>query len=268
MGDTAFTIDVRLREIEPPIWRTIELSGSSTLEDLHYAIQVAMGWSNSHLHQFGIGRRQYGAPAIDDANPSLLDERRFRLEDVMGPRATCVYEYDFGDGWKHDVSVTAVTAVDRRVQPRCTGGARACPPEDCGGPGGYSIMLAALADPTHEEHDVYVGWAGDFRADRFAVPKKGRGLREDMADLKALAETGELSPDADDDGDDPLAEVPPALIQATLDLPPIKRAALAALLTGSLATELMETLEAANRLLATRERPMPGRGHRRPRKAR
>ena len=46
MGDTAFTIDVRLREVEPPIWRTIELSGSSTLEDLHYAIQVAMGWSN------------------------------------------------------------------------------------------------------------------------------------------------------------------------------------------------------------------------------
>ncbi|MBZ0232181.1 MAG: plasmid pRiA4b ORF-3 family protein [Deltaproteobacteria bacterium] len=270
MGDTAFAIDVRIREIEPPIWRSIELSGTSTLEDLHYAIQAAMGWTNSHLHQFVIGSKQYGAPEMDDAG--LLDERRFRVQDVLGPRASCVYEYDFGDGWEHDVSVTSVTPADRRVQPRCTAGERACPPEDCGGPGGYAVMLAALADPSHEEHGMYAGWAGDFRPERFDLPKKGRGLREDMADLKALAADDSPIPDDDDDERaDPLADVPPALIELALGLPPMKRAALAALLTGSLATDLMETLEAANKLLATRtkrERPKSGRSHRRPRKHR
>ena len=96
MGDTAFTLDVRIRDIDPPIWRSIELSGTSTLEDLHYAIQTAMGWTNSHLHQFTIGNKHYGSPQMDDVGHAIVDERGVRIADVLGPRAACVYEYDFG----------------------------------------------------------------------------------------------------------------------------------------------------------------------------
>ena len=73
MAHTLYELDVRLRDIAPPIWRTIEVGGASTLEDVHFAIQCAMGWTNSHLHQFAIGERSYGM--IDDDSPAdLIDD--------------------------------------------------------------------------------------------------------------------------------------------------------------------------------------------------
>src|SRR5271167_1344915 len=144
MAHTLYELDVRLREIEPAIWRTIELSGVSSLADVHFAIQVAMGWTNSHLHQFVIGDTTYGMADVDDAEDfELADEREFRLQDLVQDGETFVYEYDFGDGWEHDVTVKRVTSQTKRTKPRCIGGARACPPEDCGGSGGYENLLDA-----------------------------------------------------------------------------------------------------------------------------
>jgi hypothetical protein len=42
----------------------------------------------------------------------------------------------------------------------CVGGANACPPEDCGGPGGYALLLEVLADATHDDHEHMVAWVG------------------------------------------------------------------------------------------------------------
>src|SRR5262245_12251909 len=151
MVHTLYELHVKLREIEPAIWRTIEVPGASSLEDIHFAIQVAMGWTNSHLHQFMIGETSYGMADVDGAEDlDLEDERRFRLQDLVETGAAFVYEYDFGDGWEHDVTVKKVTTQAKLPKPRCTGGARACPPEDCGGSGGYENLLEALRDPNHE----------------------------------------------------------------------------------------------------------------------
>ena len=80
-----------------------------------------------------------------------------------------IYEYDFGDGWEHEVVLEKVLARDSTAKyPRCLGGARACPPEDCGGPGGYINFLGAISDPEHEEHDEYLDWiGGEFDPDKF-----------------------------------------------------------------------------------------------------
>ncbi len=99
MSHKLFELDVRLREIDPPIWRTIEVAGDSSLEDVHFAIQVAMGWTNSHLHQFEIDDVHYGMVSLDEAD-NLEDEREHCLEDLAQRGSSFVYEYDFGDGWE------------------------------------------------------------------------------------------------------------------------------------------------------------------------
>ena len=161
MAHTLYELDVRLLGIAPPIWRTIELAGSSTLEDVHFAIQVAMGWTNSHLHQFIIGKTSYGMVDVDEA-PDLVDEREAKLEDVAREGHSFAYEYDFGDGWEHTITAKRVAKASKAPRPRCTAGQWARPPEDCGGPGGYEHLLQVLADSVPRR--------------ACAAPRVGRGL--------------------------------------------------------------------------------------------
>lgn len=246
MAHTLYELDVRLREIEPAIWRTIEMPGVSSLEDVHFAIQVAMGWTNSHLHQFVIGETSYGMADVDGAEDlELEDERQFRLQDLVRNGRTFVYEYDFGDGWEHGVTVNKVTTQAKPPKPRCIGGARACPPEDCGGSGGYANLLEALRDPKHEEHESSVTWSNNFQPERFAIPKTGLDLQKAMNELKVMA-------DGDDqiDGDDEEAlGLPKPLVEAVLALEPMQRASLGALIAGSLANELVEVRTVAGQLV-------------------
>ena len=239
MSHKLFELDVRLREIEPAIWRTIEVPGDSSLEDVHFAIQVAMGWTNSHLHQFEISDVQYGMVDVDEAE-KLEDEREHCLQDLAQNGSSFVYEYDFGDGWEHDVTVTKVSTVAKPPRSRCVAGARACPPEDCGGPGGYANLLVVLADPKHEEHKSLVTWSAGFEPERLSLPKNGQDLRVEMARLKQLADGGN-----DDDADapgGPLMDLPKSLVDAVLTLPPMGRASLAAWIAGSLADEVHHPL--------------------------
>ena len=227
---TVYVLDVRLREISPPIWRTVELPGASTLEDVHFALQVAMGWTNSHLHQFEIGSARYGAVQYDEA-PGLKDERRARLQDVVDAGDRFVYEYDFGDGWEHDVTVTKVSSSAKEVRPRCTAGARACPPEDCGGPGGYDRLLHVLGDPSDPEHVALVGWSQDYDPEAFEVPSIGIDLRREMSMLCALAEPGDVV-------GTPLGASPADVMRAALALHPPEKAALIMSLADSLGQDV------------------------------
>lgn len=246
MSRKLFEVDVRLSGIEPPIWRTIELGGTSTLEELHFAIQVAMGWTNSHLHQFKIDDVSYGMTDVDDAEEmELEDERQFRLEDLVKEGDSFLYEYDFGDGWEHEVTIKKVRSVSKAPRPRCTAGARACPPEDCGGIGGYENLLRILADPSHPEYRETVEWSDSFKPERFAIPKAGRDLLDDMVSLSVLATGGE----EDELDDEQAMGLPTQLVDAVLALEPMQRASLNALIAGSLATELLEVRSAAASLL-------------------
>lgn len=266
MSHTLIELDVRLREIEPPIWRTVEVPGASSLADVHLALQVAMGWTNSHLHQFKIGDTSYGMVDVDDSDDlEIEDEREYELQDLVGNGDSFLYEYDFGDGWEHDVTVKKVTTVAKPPRPRCVAGARACPPEDCGGSGGYENLLEALADPQHEEHESLVTWSSGFKPERFALPRNGLDLRDEMATLRALADADDPFEEDDVDPDDgPVVDLPKPLVEAVLALDPMQRASLAALIAGSLANEIIEVTHAASQLVgAMKERgKKKTRGHR------
>ena len=162
-------IKVTLSGIRPPIWRRLAVSDEATLAQLHDVLQVAMGWEDCHLHCFRIDGVRYGP---DDERGFDLDETDESTVTVAQAFATArrgVYEYDFGDSWEHELLVekTEVPAVLSGVA-LCSTGKRACPPEDCGGVWGYANLLSGLADPTHEEHDELLEWAGeDFDPEAF-----------------------------------------------------------------------------------------------------
>jgi Plasmid pRiA4b ORF-3-like protein len=177
---TVYQLKVTLRHVRPPIWRRLRVPGAVALGRLHHALQIALGWTDSHLHQFRVGDAGYGMPdPHDDWGTGTIDESNVRLEQVAKVRAKLIYEYDFGDGWEHDVLVEAVEpATDRDVLPVCLDGRRACPPEDCGGPHGYANLLESLADPKHPDHDDMKEWIGpDFAAEHFDLEQVNEELR-------------------------------------------------------------------------------------------
>lgn len=156
--NTVLQFKITLLEIEPPIWRRIQVPANYTFWDLHVAIQDAMGWQNEHLHDFRIpqpdGSSLYiGIP--DEDSPMLHNElagwevkvRRY----LAHPGDEVLYVYDFGDMWKHSVVLGGILPAEPgQTYPRCLEGACACPPEDCGGSYGYERLLKAIANPKHE----------------------------------------------------------------------------------------------------------------------
>jgi len=181
-----YHLKITLDAVEPPIWRRLQVPGDATLGWLHAVIQVAMGWTNSHLHQFAVGETTFSDPscAHDDYedSPKVLDENQATLQQVA-PQPKCVlgYEYDFGDNWQHQIAVEKILPPDPSAAliAQCLDGARACPPEDCGGAWGYSDLLTILGDPGHKNHDSMKKWlGGKFDPDAFDEPRINRHLRK------------------------------------------------------------------------------------------
>ena len=127
---------------------------------LHDMVQIAMGWTNSHLHSFTIGDERYGMH-YDEYPEGEIDEKTVKVGRVIGARRDFLYEYDFGDSWDHEIVVEESVKSARGLKHAvCLDGENACPPEDCGGVYGYAELLKVLADPDHEEHESMLEWAG------------------------------------------------------------------------------------------------------------
>jgi hypothetical protein len=158
-----YQLRATLKYLKPEIWRGLLVPDTATLAQLHRCLQIAMGWTNSHLHEFQIAKTHYGIPdrEWEDANPTL-NEKNFALTDVLGKAVKKFdYLYDFGDGWEHEVRVEKILpTTDQPSYPQCTGGANACPPDDVGGVSGYCDFVAAVLDPKHPEHDEMLEWCG------------------------------------------------------------------------------------------------------------
>lgn len=171
------TLKVALRDVEPPVWRRFGVPGDFTLASLHTVIQGAMGWHTLHLHAFEIDGKRYDERQEEDFDwgTPRFDEEEYRVEEVLGEGAAFTYTYDFADDWHHDILVEAVDIIEEAepgdMAPRCVDGEGACPPEDCGGPGGYADMLSVLDDAEHPEHESVIDWIGTFDAAVFSVPQ-------------------------------------------------------------------------------------------------
>lgn len=172
---------VTLQGIEPAIWRVIQVPVSYSFWDLHVAIQDAMGWLDYHLHSFRIDDPIDGSEALI----GIPDYEGYGDQEYLpgweipvskyfaSPGDEALYEYDFGDGWEHTVVLQAIVdRVSRKRYPVCVAGARACPPEDCGGVPGYEDLLEIVRDPEHEEYEETLQWLGGrFEPEVFSPEK-------------------------------------------------------------------------------------------------
>ena len=188
-----YRFKVTLAESSPPIWRRI-LVPDGTLDDLHEWIQTAMGWTNSHLHQFEIRKRRYGDPDLldddwydeQDKVISTLDTALASLFDRPRPVKRFTYEYDFGDDWLHKIEFEGIQEAPRGKKPSCClEGERCCPPGDVGGVWGYAEFLLAIRDPEHENHEHYLEWAGgDFDPAEFKLAEATKAMRAGLPDWR------------------------------------------------------------------------------------
>jgi hypothetical protein len=133
-----YQLKVALRGISPLIWRRLLVRADTSIAEFHYILQLVMGWTNSHLHRFVIHAKEYGI-AYAGGSGFADDPRQIRLGDFrFRPRERFVYEYDFGHHWQHDIRVEQIVAAHPHcAYPRCIGGKRATPPQECGGVEGY-----------------------------------------------------------------------------------------------------------------------------------
>jgi hypothetical protein len=162
-GVPQYQLKITLAGSKPAIWRRVVTPANIKLDRLHDIIQIVMPWTNSHLHQFAAGQSFYGmrGPGTD-APDDLLDEKHYTLAGLApAAKKKFIYEYDFGDGWIHEVVVEKILPPDNSFKRAvCLAGANACPPDDCGGIHGYYHLLEALADKKHPEHKDLKEWIG------------------------------------------------------------------------------------------------------------
>jgi hypothetical protein len=177
-GKTAVQLRISLMGHTPTIWRRLLVPGEIKLAKLHPIFQAAMGWEDYHLHYFEIEDERYGVPD-EDWEIEDTDEEGVTFVDVIKTPMRFFYEYDFGDSWRHEVVVESIDPMPLMLKfAICLDGQRACPPEDCGGTGGYEEFLEAIANPEHEEHDDFLGWLGfAFDPERFSVAETNAALQ-------------------------------------------------------------------------------------------
>lgn len=179
-----FEFEVSLRDIKPRIWRRFLLATSATFSDLHDAIQASFGWGGYHLWDFRGPKRLdpvLAAPGPDELDFHDPDEVEEPDADLVALASfftagrkveRCVYRYDFGDDWQHDVKRVAVRTEEASFERRLLAGELAGPPEDCGGQPGYDRLVEIFEtgrDPWEEDASVLAEWLGDWRPDGFEL---------------------------------------------------------------------------------------------------
>jgi hypothetical protein len=169
MNEQFYLLKIQLLDIKPAIWRRFVVPNSITLDRLHDVIQILMGWTDSHLHEFSIGSKHY--TEYPESKEDGLVCGRHRLGDLIKQKGrTFRYLYDVGDSWEHELVLeeSHYFNPEMRTELACLEGERACPPEDVGGMPGYFEFCNALKDPTHEELESYKEWSGgDYDSESF-----------------------------------------------------------------------------------------------------
>jgi preprotein translocase subunit Sss1 len=184
MTKKIYQIQVALKDFSPRIWRRILVPSDLLLSDFHLIIQTAMGWEDSHLHQFIKNETFYTVRMKDDDfwdDMNNVDYKKMKISDLLIKEKDKIdYEYDFGDGWMHDITLEKILAPDDKIKyPVCLAGKMNCPPEDCGGVWGYSAILKILKKPDHEEYENYIEWLGEkFDPEYFNIDKVNKLLRK------------------------------------------------------------------------------------------
>jgi len=178
-----YQLKITLKGFRLPIWRRFLVASTVSLEDVHDILQIVMGWTDSHMHEFSTESDRYGV--LDADFPSdIQDEAKYRLDQVLKKEKDKLnYTYDLGDDWEHEVVLEKILPFETGIAlPVCLKGSRACPLEDIGGVGGYEMFLDAILDLEHPEHESMLEWIaedidGDFDPEYFDLDEVNKLLQ-------------------------------------------------------------------------------------------
>ena len=183
-------LKIELKNTEPLVWRRILVRSEVSFSELHFILQLAMGWENLHLYEFNVGDYQIGFPNedFDDLGVSskMIDAREIRLNEIISTGAKkMLYEYDFGDAWSHQITIEkTLPETPGMGYPSCVDGEMNCPPEDCGGVPGYYELWDIMDDKNHPEHQNMLEWYGEeFDPFEFDIEKINFEM-EEVEELK------------------------------------------------------------------------------------
>ena len=189
-AERLYQFRIALKQSKPEIWRRIQIK-NCTLDKLHEHIQIAMGWTNSHLHDFQINGQCYGDPELlddDFESDVFVDSTVLKIDKIVpksGQRFRFDYRYDFGDCWQHEILFEGCLKAEKgRRYPICVEGERACPPEDVGGTHGFARYLKATSDPTHRAHKEMLEWNGPFDPMNFDSERTTRRMQRGLPDWR------------------------------------------------------------------------------------
>jgi hypothetical protein len=184
-----FQFKIQIKGItKPPVWRTIKVNSNITFREFHAIIQLAFGWTFSHLYlfsekgyasQFQIQDKEFA----DDEYSESVDANQTRLKSIFKKKnQTYTYIYDFGDSWEHKITLEKITD-ENLLHPICLTGKGKCPPEDCGGVWGYEELKDAINDRSHPEYEELRDWMGleegeKWDAAAFDIDKVNKVLRK------------------------------------------------------------------------------------------
>jgi len=192
-GKRLYQFKITLKEIQPPIWRRIQVKDCS-LDKLHEHIQTAMGWTNSHFRRFESDGVDYGDPDLlydgwqDETPPvSSLETKMSTIVPEDGTQIRFGYEYDFGDSWQHEILFEGCLQAEKGGRyPVCIEGERACPPEDVGGSPGYDNYLEAMSDPEDGEYDAFLEWRGLLDPEAFDAVSATKRMQRGLPDWRRM----------------------------------------------------------------------------------
>ena len=182
-----YDITVTLDEVRPLAWRRFLLAAEVTFADLHRAIQDACGWGKYHLFDFSspAGERIAGLPDPDGDDEAVPDASKVALSSALVEQGVCRYVYDFGDHREHTVRTDGIVESGERFHRRLLGGARAFPPEDCGGVPGYERCVEVARGG--EDDEGLREWFGDWEPERFDLDAARRAFDTAVATRARLA---------------------------------------------------------------------------------
>ena len=207
----AYRIKITLKDTEPLIWRMVIIPGGITFKRLHDIIQFSMGWDDRYLYDFNIKEEKLRITIDEEAiaeydfyskkkltkkndpygyiarmleiTPMLCS--KVKIDKYLSQYKTIEYVYDFGDYWKHEITLEEVVEDYQYDHPTCIEGEGACPPEDVGGIHGYTAFLQAIDDKKHPEHDKLKEWAGPYYNYTFDI-KRTNKFMQDILKLKKV----------------------------------------------------------------------------------
>lgn len=193
--DVAQIMDVELYQLNiqldldgHEIWRRVLIPANYSFRSLHNLIQIVFDWQNYHLHEFYVERKDNRNLKIvmdddpntlefaDSSRDEIVQERFVSLAEIFSQHPEVIYEYDFGDSWKHIItlekSITATSLYAKLLEGK---GER--PPEDVGGLHGFNEYLAMINDPNSAEDEDFMGWAASQKERTFSLDYTNHRLK-------------------------------------------------------------------------------------------